>query len=188
VNGANPLAARRELWLYERMLDRKAWSLLVCACACGSDDPDRSRRGEPDACVRCAEAGLTDAASMDASAADAGLPDAVVVDARSAATDGGSDACEPFPTFARDCKTATDCALAFRTLDCCGSLLATGVRSDQLAAFQDKVTSCSPHAVVCDCIAAAPRADDGTRDDYSNAVVPRVSCLNDQCTSSYARP
>jgi hypothetical protein len=69
------------------------------------------------------------------------------------------------PSFDRSCQSDSQCATVRRTINCCGSELATAVKQASVKAFEAAAASCDAQFPACGCAAAAPRADDGTRFD-----------------------
>jgi hypothetical protein len=156
--------------------------VLACfgAASCRSSAAEDAQVGAPDACTTgCSDGG---------GRADAGTQDGGNQARDGAVGDGGSAdaglACTPFPSFRRDCETLADCALGVRTYNCCGSQLVTGVRADQLDAFNRAAQHCDSLFPACGCPSQATRADDGTVDDLSDWE-PSVTCQNHQCWSSF---
>jgi hypothetical protein len=185
-------------------------SLFLTISACSGSEP--TPRREDDAAANVPDGSSGDAAlDLDADASepdgqtaagdatvtlDAAVPldAAVVLDAAGDATmrdtpdavnPEASVSCAPFPSFRRDCESSADCALAFRTFNCCGSQLVTGLRADALPAFNRAAQYCESLFPACGCATQATRADDGTIDDFSNSAHPNVTCQNQQCWSSF---
>lgn len=66
-----------------------------------------------------------------------------------------------FPTFARTCSAATDCAIAFHQYNCCGSRRAQGISKSQKAAFDAAEATCVAQYPGCGCAASETIAEDG---------------------------
>lgn len=82
------------------------------------------------------------------------------------------------------CASAADCAWIPRTIDCCGSQMATGVTKASLATFSAAEAKCAAQAAVCDCLSKPMVAEDG------KPVVggePAVVCKNGGCFA-YSAP
>src|SRR5262245_23969433 len=86
----------------------------------------------------------------------AGCPSRDPDGAVDAAPGGGSDAApgatleltcpvdmSAFPSFPRSCVAASDCAIALHQLDCCGSMMAHGIRADQVDEFSTAESACA---------------------------------------------
>lgn len=160
--------------------------------SCGKEHEGRAAdMAEEDACTSPCEGGgardgaanTHDGSSHADAGDDAGAGDGAVAEAGSAAD--ASVSCAPFPSFRRDCESASDCALGFRTFNCCGSQLVTGVRADALEAFDRAARHCESLFPACGCAMQATRADDGTVDDFTDSAHPSVTCQHRQCWTSF---
>lgn len=84
-----------------------------------------------------------------------------------------------FPTtFDKSCNTDTDCAIAFHQVACCGTELAMGINSAQLAAFDAAEKAWRAKCPPCDC----PKRATGTESStccFNPSVA--VRCAAGQC-------
>ncbi len=81
------------------------------------------------------------------------------------------------------CATSADCAWIPRTIDCCGSTMATGLTKASLSTFAAAEAKCAAQAAVCDCLSKPMVAEDG------KPVVggePVVACQNGACIAKSA--
>jgi hypothetical protein len=146
---------RWALWLLVAGL----FSALV---GCGDDDP-----------APAPDAGPPDAGEPDAGEADAGPGDIVC-------TPEGVDM---FRMFDRRCTAASECAAVQLQVDCCGSLLVTGINAAGVAEFEEAATICRSMYPACDCPALMPRTDDGSR--AANPDLATVDCVGMACRTSF---
>ena len=117
---------------------------------------------------------------------DAGFDAGPMQDAGSA--DAGDIVCLPsgvdrFRSFDRGCTTAADCAVVVLQVDCCGSLLATGINSAGVADFEAAAMECAAMYPDCDCPAMQPRADDGS--NGADPTAATVQCMGMACRSGF---
>lgn len=128
--------------------------------------------------------GSTADASGDTSAdvASDALPDATP-DASDASD--GAIACNAgtFPTFPRTCAADTDCVVAVHETNCCGTLVALGMRADQQGAFDAAESICRAQYPGCGCASQGITADDGTKSDGTHPA--RAVCVDAVCTSTF---
>ena len=103
---------------------------------------------------------------------------------------GGSAAklCGPggtFPTFARGCSSATNCALVQHETNCCGSMLIMGINHGEVTRFADAEKLCESQYPLCGCVSQGIQAEDGTTvpADMANTIV--AECVNMTCRSKY---
>jgi hypothetical protein len=103
--------------------------------------------------------------------------------------DGGSAAVDCrqvpalFPEFDRSCATETDCTIATRQINCCGTLMITGVRTTEVDAYQQAAATCASQYPLCGCANGPTVADDGTT--AAGGLPARVQCLNDTCQTTF---
>ncbi|MEY4515521.1 MAG: hypothetical protein RLZZ450_7643 [Pseudomonadota bacterium] len=88
-----------------------------------------------------------------------------------------------FPRFSRACQTQAECVVVEHQINCCGTRVATGVRSESRAAFDAAEMSCRASYPACGCAELATRADDGTM--ASGSAQARVECLAGGCTTTF---
>ncbi len=69
---------------------------------------------------------------------------------------------ERFPEFDNACTTDAECTIAMHRVDCCGSVVAKGIRRTELDRFTGIEDACNLSAPECDCIPTSTLADDGT--------------------------
>jgi hypothetical protein len=150
-----------------------------------------------DGCTSCGSIVCEDAAVV--SALDAGRDAAPSLqDAASSPQDGAvsrQDAAmndedaslqcgtDSFPSFSRVCQSQADCIVVEHQINCCGTRLAIGVRSDVRAAFEAAEATCRSRYPACGCAELATRADDGTA--ASGSAEARVDCIAGTCATSF---
>ncbi|MBM4342155.1 MAG: hypothetical protein FJ100_02125 [Deltaproteobacteria bacterium] len=82
------------------------------------------------------------------------------------------------------CGSNADCAWIPRTVDCCGSQMATAVTKASLSTFSAAEAKCAAQAAICDCLAKPMVAEDG------KPVVggePVVVCQSGACLAKSAK-
>jgi len=96
------------------------------------------------------------------------------------------DPAGPAPDLVVDasCTVADDCAVLVRQIDCCGSLHATGMRSDDAANALADEEQCSDAFPDCDCASQPTIADDGSSAG-NLGVDPALDCVAGLCTTSF---
>jgi len=87
----------------------------------------------------------------------------------------------PFPSFGRACASSADCAAVVHQSDCCGTMVAIGIRASERAQFEASEQACRATYPLCMCAPRQLQADDGSllRDDKEMAV----ACRAGVCTS-----
>lgn len=100
-------------------------------------------------------------------------------------TDGSGISCtsEPqvFPSFDRTCAAAEDCSLVFHQLDCCGTLVAWGLNSNDAKPFAEVEAMCQMQFPMCDCSPMPTVTDDGKT--VEDAATIMVACMDGSCHS-----
>lgn len=83
------------------------------------------------------------------------------------------EACEQ--RFLKSCAVDEECAVGVAIVDCCGSMVAMGIRGDE---HENLVQACAVSFPSCGCEPRPPTADDGSQ-GYSGE--PRVACIEGAC-------
>ncbi len=93
----------------------------------------------------------------------------------------GTDCFTPVSTLTvnRACATDADCAMANRSIDCCGSLHTFGINTNDAADFNAAEAMCQP---ICDCVSKPTVADDGKV--VMDPATVTVSCMNGTCMTA----
>lgn len=136
---------------------------------------------EPDAGADAAAEVSADAPAEVSADAPTDAPSDVPADVSDGAIACGASGA--FPTFARACSVDADCAVVEHEINCCGTLVALGIRADQRAAFDAAEAICRAQYPGCGCAASPTTADDGTR--YDGARPARAACVDAVCTSTF---
>lgn len=94
------------------------------------------------------------------------------------ATGGGGSAeiaCDAgvFPEFGESCETEADCAIVLHQTDCCGTLVALGVRADEVHTFDIAEAVCEGQYPGCGCAAQPTTAEDGQIAPSDDAIAVR---------------
>lgn len=92
----------------------------------------------------------------------------------------------PTESYARECTVTSDCAVATHLADCCGSVVALGVRANEASRFGAVGGICGAEFATCDCVGRAPRAEDGQFSAFSDAHDIGVACTAGRCQSHIA--
>jgi hypothetical protein len=137
--------------------------------------------------LRCADAGDAQSAALRDAGREGGSADAGDAGREGGANVDAGPACGAnFPSFARGCVASSDCRVVTHQRDCCGSLAALAIRSEEQARFQSAEALCVRSSPVCDCLAQPTRAEDGTSEGGGADV--RAVCVDRQCTSTFSAP
>ena len=102
-----------------------------------------------------ASSDTTTDATSDLGASDAATDTAI--DTRAACIDDAGTV----PVDVKLCGSTTECAIRTRMVDCCGSIVAVGVRADKAAAFAACEAERQKGIPPCDCIPKPTTAEDG---------------------------
>jgi hypothetical protein len=139
-------------------------------------------------------AGAGSGGTLDGGACRIGGDDCAPVDGGGGSGDAASDAgaaqvdCAQrpalFPAFDRSCTNADECSLATRQIDCCGTLMITGVRASEVDAYEQAAATCASQYAACECATRATQADDGTTAD-ATGLPATVQCVDDQCRTTF---
>jgi hypothetical protein len=140
------------------------------ATARHDDRLDASRGGSADPSLQRDATAQADSGSH---LTDAASSNTAVVDCRTSPAS--------FPSFVSSCTQDADCAIAVRLSDCCGSRLATGIRSDQRAAFQSAAQTCDSQWLPCGCLGERLQVDDGMTLERESGLPVEVHCEANQC-------
>ena len=84
-----------------------------------------------------------------------------------------------FPWFDRKCLAATDCAVVFHQINCCGTRVAQGINALGVDAFASAEAVCDSQYPACGCAESPTTADDGNWGFGPDAF--GVSCRNGDC-------
>jgi hypothetical protein len=87
-----------------------------------------------------------------------------------------------FPTFDKSCDAATDCLIGLHQVDCCGSLVAIGIRASERDRFQADEARCVAMYPGCDCAGRPTLAEDGHTGTYDRLV---VRCDGGRCMTTF---
>lgn len=105
-----------------------------------------------------------------------------------AGTGTGGKLCGPggtFPTFAKGCSTATNCALVQHETNCCGSMLVMAINHGEVTKFADAEKICESQYPLCGCVSQGVQAEDGTTVPADMASTIVAECVNMSCRSKY---
>lgn len=104
-------------------------------------------------------------------------------DSTTDATDTGEPVMCPdvFPMFDKTCGVDSDCALALHTISCCGTEVAWGISTSEVAAFESAEATCDSQYPECDCAPFPTLAEDGNEVMDANALA--VTCQMGACMS-----
>jgi hypothetical protein len=111
-------------------------------------------------------------AAVDGAAADAGAAAAVMC----------VGASRSFPAFDRACVDGMGCVVARHQTDCCGTEVATGIASTELARFNAAEATCRMQYPGCGCAARDTATDDGM--SYTGAGTIVAECRAGVCTTT----
>jgi hypothetical protein len=78
----------------------------------------------------------------------------------------------------------SDCAAVTRQVDCCGSLIVTGVHADLAGMYTKAAAQCASEFPQCDCLNKPTSADDGSTD--SGGVGASVDCVAGTCQTAFS--
>ncbi len=88
-----------------------------------------------------------------------------------------------WPKPVKACQANADCTYAMKTIDCCGTQVATGITKAAKSAFEAAEFKCANAMAICDCIAKPVTHDDGSS---AGDGMTAVSCDQGLC-STYAK-
>ncbi len=127
-----------------------------------------------------AEDGYTASDSAFKAVCQAGLCKATVANPVAECTSSGL----VWPKPVKHCAAKTDCTYVLRTIDCCGSQLATGIVKTAKDAYEAKEFQCAKSMAICDCMAMPLKMEDGS--SGGDGMVA-VDCVQGHC-QTYAKP
>jgi hypothetical protein len=159
----------------------------VCVAA-GSTAPSGSDAGGGVRPVDAGDAGDGSDGSVTTgadAAVDSGTRDAAVPPDQDAATTPLD--CAAFPAFDRSCDDVSECIVASRQINCCGSLLMTGLNAGALASFQTAAGTCALQFPACGCAPWATTADDGSTTSPASVEPPAIECVGGTCRTTFLR-
>lgn len=167
-------------WSWQISLHRSvSVLLLLLSVACSTDDSGAggSSTDAGDTTTADGQTGGEDTASDTAGSSDVG----------SGSCDDGTGplACNDgyeLPSFDKCCETAADCALVYHQRDCCGSMNAIGVNSDEVARFDELHPECRGSYPGCGCPAMNTLAEDGSTADIGQTIT--VDCVQNACVTA----
>jgi len=182
------------------MISRTSFGLSLCtlvavlgpALACGtvvgigSDQQETIQNGEcgpgKTGCVDGGAAPTFDGAVADSAAMDGGhapVGEGVVKCPFGMPLPG-----DPSPgttkTYHRSCATKADCAIGLHVNDCCGTLIALGVETDEKPRFDAKGSICGNSFPTCACVAGKPVVD-GEMSMFADHHDVDVRCVANAC-------
>lgn len=88
-----------------------------------------------------------------------------------------------WPKPVKACQATADCTYAMKTIDCCGTQLATGITKAAKSAFEAAEVKCATAMAICDCMPKPVTHDDGSS---AGDGMTAVSCDEGLC-STYAK-
>lgn len=89
-----------------------------------------------------------------------------------------------WPKPPKACTTKADCTYVLRTIDCCGSQLATGIGKTAKDAYEAQEVKCAQTMAICDCMPKPVALEDGS--SAGDGMIA-VECSAGKC-STYAKP
>jgi hypothetical protein len=69
-------------------------------------------------------------------------------------------------------------------IDCCGSVLATGIRADRKASLEQAAARCEDARGLCECVARPTVRDDGS--NAADEMATDADCVRAQCSTRAA--
>ncbi|MSP17670.1 MAG: hypothetical protein EXR73_13880 [Myxococcales bacterium] len=87
-----------------------------------------------------------------------------------------------FPSFDRTCAADGDCFIARHQTDCCGTIVAWGLRSTEQAAFAAAEKVCESQYPGCGCASNKVTTDDGTMTTMDHPIA--VHCAAGMCRTT----
>lgn len=106
--------------------------------------------------------------------------DSAVVDGALAVDSGPVECVDSMgrmPASMRVCNVDTDCEVRPRQVDCCGSIVLVGVRSNVAPAFAVCEAERQKGLPMCDCLAQPTKTDEGS-------TIPPDASVGARCTAS----
>lgn len=100
---------------------------------------------------------------------------------------GGGDtvACnaspQTWPAFERGCTDTPSCVIAKHMIDCCGTILATGINHAELARFNADEAACESQYPGCGCASQGTLVDTGAT--VMDPTTIQVECRSGTCTT-----
>lgn len=85
-----------------------------------------------------------------------------------------------FPTFDRSCSSLNDCSAVVHRVDCCGTVVITGIKSSELTRFNAAEQTCDSQYPACGCHNSPTMTDSGQTPTSTSAP---VECLMGTCTT-----
>ena len=83
--------------------------------------------------------------------------------------------------FVRGCSEDDDCALTFHALDCCRTLMASGISTSEQVRFETAWEMCDEELERCRCASGPTVADDGSTTTEHDSI--SVRCEDGECRS-----
>ena len=83
--------------------------------------------------------------------------------------------------FDRGCSEDSDCALTFHALDCCFTLMASGVNTSEQDRFEAAWAACEDEVDRCRCASGPTVVDDGSTTSEHDSI--SVRCEGGECRS-----
>ncbi len=90
-----------------------------------------------------------------------------------------------FPEFDRSCTVAGDCAVGTRQINCCGTMIVTGISSTVAPDFEAAAGICASQYPDCRCATEPTRADDGTTRDNVLDEDAIAECVDNVCRTTF---
>lgn len=84
-----------------------------------------------------------------------------------------------FPSFDKTCGAVTDCVTALHMVNCCGTLVALGIRASETNAFAEAEATCEMQYPGCGCAQSPTTTEDGKTSMDDSKI--QVDCKNGQC-------
>jgi hypothetical protein len=191
--------------LTDRLARAFAYSLIVMACSSSSKDEGATADGGGSGAsggsggsggtgASAGSAGAAGASGRGGSSGSGGAPDGSAAGsagtvAEDAATDAPFDAASvdcatnppAWPTFDRACWDDAWCSAAMHQVDCCGSVVATGILHPESMKFELAEAVCRSQQGICDCAPKPTRTDTGQVATDPAAI--KVRCQSGVCTT-----
>ena len=93
--------------------------------------------------------------------------------------DGGVMCPDQFPVFSKACADTAACEIAFHTVSCCGTEVAIGIATSELAAFEQAEVVCDSQYPECDCASLPTMTEDGQSTEDPSLIT--VECVEGSC-------
>ena len=88
-----------------------------------------------------------------------------------------------FPEFERSCDTDDACVAVIHQINCCGTLVATGVNAAEQGRFDEAEALCREQFPMCRCPQEQTMADDGTVQVGERSA--RAVCEEGRCVATF---